>query len=308
MIEAIGLTKRFGEYLAVDNLAFTVRPGIVTGFLGPNGAGKSTTMRMILGLDAPTAGSARVNGRNLAEHRAPMTAIGALLDAGAVHPKRSARSHLRALAATAGIGDQRVNELIDLVGLRDVADRRAGEFSLGMRQRLGIASALLGDPETVMLDEPVNGLDPEGMVWIRNLLRRLADEGRTVFVSSHLMSEMSMIAEHYVIVGRGRLIADVSAAELEAQAGEHSVRVRTPDAARLREALVGDGVQAAHQEPDVLVVTGRSSADIGRIAAEQNVVLHELTPQHSSLEDIFMELTSHAVEYRSNDTATREAA
>ena len=215
----------------------------MTGFLGPNGAGKSTTMRMILGLDAPTSGHATVNGRPLSEHAAPLTELGALLDAKAVHPKRSARNHLRALAATTGITDRRVDEVIGLVGLEDVAGRAAGTFSLGMGQRLGIASALLGDPETVMLDEPVNGLDPEGILWIRNLLKDLAAEGRTVFVSSHLMSEMAMIAEHFVIIGKGRLIADVTAAELHRMTAEPSIHVRTPEATRLRGLLAADGVE-----------------------------------------------------------------
>ena len=215
MIEVQNLTKRYGATTAVENLSFAVEPGIVTGFLGPNGAGKSTTMRMILGLDQPTSGTATVNGRRLAEQAAPLTELGALLEAKAVHPKRSGRNHLRALATTSGISDQRVEEVLDIVGLSDVAHRAAGGFSLGMSQRLGIASALLGDPATIMLDEPVNGLDPEGIVWIRHLLKDLADEGRTVLVSSHLMSEMTLTAEHFVIIGQGRLIADVSAGELD---------------------------------------------------------------------------------------------
>ena len=226
MIHVQHLTKAYGPTKAVDDLTFSIRPGIVTGFLGPNGAGKSTTMRMILGLDRPTSGQATVNGRALADHAAPITQIGSLLEARAVHPKRSARNHLLALAATTGIGDRRVEEVLDIVGLTDVADRVAGEFSLGMGQRLGIASALLGDPQTVMLDEPVNGLDPEGIVWIRELLKGLATDGRTVFVSSHLMSEMALTAEHFVIIGRGRLIADVSAKELQAMAPEQRAMMK----------------------------------------------------------------------------------
>src|SRR6478609_7958439 len=228
MIEARGLTKRYGDKVAVDGLSFTVRPGIVTGFLGPNGAGKSTTMRMVLGLDRPTAGSATVNGRAYADLAAPLHEVGALLEAKAVHTSRSAFNHLRALAATHGIPRRRVDEVIDLVGLTEVARKRAGGFSLGMGQRLGIAAALLGDPQTVMLDEPVNGLDPDGILWIRNLLKELAAQGRTVFVSSHLMSEMALTAEHLIVVGRGRLIADTSVSAFIEAASRNSVRVRTP--------------------------------------------------------------------------------
>jgi ABC-2 type transport system ATP-binding protein len=302
MIDVHGLTKRYGDTTAVDDLSFSVLPGRVTGFLGPNGAGKSTTMRMILGLDAPTAGTATVNGRPIGRHPAPVTAIGALLDAKAVHPKRSARNHLRALAATSGISPKRVDEVLGLVGLEDVADRAAGSFSLGMGQRLGIASALLGDPQTVMLDEPVNGLDPEGILWIRAVLRRLADEGRTVFVSSHLMSEMSMIAEHYVIVGRGRLIADVTASELEAKASQQSVLVRSPQAEALRALVLGAGAAVTETTPGVLEVTGLTSDRIGHLAAEHRLVLLELVPRQSSLEDIFMDLTRDAVQYHGADT------
>jgi ABC-2 type transport system ATP-binding protein len=270
MIEVTNLTKRYGATMAVDDLSFTIRPGIVTGFLGPNGAGKSTTMRMILGLDAPTTGSATVNGRPVSSHAAPLTEIGALLEARAVHPKRSARNHLRALAATTRISNRRVDEVIGLVGLDDVADRTAGGFSLGMGQRLGIASALLGDPATVMLDEPVNGLDPEGIVWIRRLLQGLAAEGRTVFVSSHLMSEMALTAEHFVIIGRGQLIADVSATELRAMSPAQQVLVRTPDGMKLRDALAADGVHVTSDpdRPDLFHVTGLDSDTIGRRAAE----------------------------------------
>jgi len=304
MIDVNDLTKRYGGRTAVDSVRFSVRPGIVTGFLGPNGAGKSTTMRLILGLDAPTAGTATVNGRPLVEHRAPLTEIGALLEAGAVHPKRSARNHLRALAATTGITDRRVDEVIGLVGLDHVADQPAGGFSLGMGQRLGIASALLGDPETVMLDEPMNGLDPEGILWIRGLLEGLAREGRTVFVSSHLMSEMALLADHFVIIGRGRLIADMSIDELEAQAGEPSVRVRTPDVTRLREVLAADGVHVSADQRDVVAVTGATAEEIGARAAAAGLVLYELTPENATLEEIFMNLTRHTVEYHGATTAT----
>jgi ABC-2 type transport system ATP-binding protein len=305
MIDVQNLTKRYDDVVAVDGLSFTVRPGIVTGFLGPNGAGKSTTMRMILGLDRPTSGTASVNGRPLHEHSAPLTQIGALLDAKAVHPKRSARDHLRTLAATTGISDRRVDDMLGLVGLDDVGGRPAGSFSLGMGQRLGIASALLGDPETVMLDEPVNGLDPEGILWIRALLRRLADDGRTVFVSSHLMTEMSMIAEHYVIVGRGHLIADVSASELEAMGRDQTVRVRTPQATELADALRAQGatIERIAGASDVLVVDRLDAERIGRTAADRRIVLFELTPQQSSLEDTFMELTRDSVQYSSRKAA-----
>ena len=297
MIEVTNLTKRYGATNAVEELSFTVRPGIVTGFLGPNGAGKSTTMRMILGLDRPTAGGATVNGRRLAEHPAPLTELGALLEAKAVHPKRSARNHLLALAAATGISRHRVDEVLDIVGLTDVADRAAGGFSLGMSQRLGIASALLGDPATVMLDEPVNGLDPEGVLWIRHLLQDLASEGRTVLVSSHLMSEMALTAEHFVIIGRGRLIADVTAAELDTMGAETSVLVRSDDPHRLRSLLGRDGVTVTSEQTDALSVVGLDGTQIGRIAAINGIALSELANRRSTLEQTFMDLTAGAVEY-----------
>jgi ABC-2 type transport system ATP-binding protein len=299
MIHVEHLAKTYGDTRAVDDLSFEVRPGIVTGFLGPNGAGKSTTMRMILGLDRPTAGRATVNGRVLAEHGAPLTQIGSLLEAKAIHPKRSARNHLRALAATTGIGDRRVDEVLDIVGLSDVAGRVAGGFSLGMGQRLGIASALLGDPATIMLDEPVNGLDPEGILWVRNLLKRLAAEGRTVLVSSHLMSEMALTAERFVIIGQGRLIADVSASELAAMSSGERVFVRTPDGSRLRRVLAITGVDVANAlgTPDGYDVTGIDAADIGRRATAAGLVLFELTPRSVNLESTFMDLTHGAVQY-----------
>ncbi|MFI6048560.1 ATP-binding cassette domain-containing protein [Streptomyces violascens] len=298
MIEAHSLTKRYGERTAVEDLSFTVRPGVVTGFLGPNGAGKSTTMRMLLGLDAPTSGHAVVNGKRYAEHRAPLHEVGAMLEARAIHTGRSAYNHLLALAATTGISARRVDEVIDLVGLRAVAKKRVGGFSLGMGQRLGIASALLGDPATVILDEPVNGLDPEGILWIRNLLKGLATEGRTVLVSSHLMSEMALTAEHLIVIGRGRLIADTSVAEFTAQAGGDVVRVRTDESEKLRALLAGPDVTVGSQQPGVLEVSGLSSDRIGRIAADHAIALAELTPQQASLEEAFMELTRDAVEYQ----------
>jgi ABC-2 type transport system ATP-binding protein len=296
VIELDHLSKRYGDKLAVDDLTFSVQPGLVTGFLGPNGAGKSTTMRMILGLDAPTSGRVTVNGRAYRDLKAPLHEIGALLEARAIHTGRSAYHHLLAMAQTHGIPRARVDEVIELVGLQGVARRRAGGFSLGMGQRLGIASALLGDPATLILDEPANGLDPEGILWIRTLLRNLAADGRTVFLSSHLMSEMAQTADHLVVIGRGRLIADTTVAEIVAEASKDAaVRVRTPDAGRLRE-LLGD-VRVEARERGVLEVHGRSSEEIGELAARDGLVLHELTPQTASLEEAFMRLTGESVEY-----------
>ncbi|MGW2459748.1 ATP-binding cassette domain-containing protein [Streptomyces sp. NPDC001761] len=305
MIEAQQLTKRYGEKTAVDGLDFTVRPGAVTGFLGPNGAGKSTTMRMIVGLDAPTSGSVTVNGRRYARHEAPLQEVGALLEAKSVHPGRSARNHLRALALTHGIPRRRVDEVVELAGLGSVAKKRAGAFSLGMGQRLGIAAALLGDPQTVMLDEPVNGLDPEGVLWIRNLLTSLAGEGRTVFVSSHLMSEVALVADHLIVVGRGRLLADTTVRDLVRQAGGDTVRVATDDPARLRDVLAGPGVEITGRiGSEELQVTGVSAREIGLKAAEHAIPLFELTTQAVSLEEAFMELTRDAVEYHGSTTGT----
>jgi ABC-2 type transport system ATP-binding protein len=298
MIEVRGLTKVYGNKVAVDDLTFTVRPGIVTGFLGPNGAGKSTTMRMILGLDAPTRGSVTVNGKPYRRHNAPLREVGALLDARSVHPGRSAYHHLLALAQTSGIRRSRVNDVIDAVGLRDIARRRAGGFSLGMAQRLGIATALLGDPRTIVLDEPVNGLDPEGIRWIRALLRGLAAEGRTVFVSSHLMSEMALTAEHLVVIGRGRLIADTGTEEFIAAAAPGSVRVRSADPEGLAALLVGPDVRATRADDGALDVSGMSTDQIGMAAAAAGIAVLELTRRTVSLEDAFMDLTQDAVEFR----------
>ena len=300
MIELRGLTKRYGDKTAVDGLTFQVRPGVVTGFLGPNGAGKSTTMRMILGLDRPTAGTATVGGREYAGFAAPLHEVGALLEARAVHTSRSAYNHLRALAATHGIPRRRVDEVIDLVGLDDVARKRAGSFSLGMGQRLGIASALLGDPPTIILDEPVNGLDPEGIRWVRDLLKGLAAEGRTVFISSHLMSEMALTAEHVVVVGRGRLIADTSVEELISGASVNTVLVRSPEAQRLRAALAGPDVTISSEESGLLEVVGLDAAHIGDVARDLGVAVHELTPQRASLEEAFMTMTRDDVEYHAH--------
>jgi ABC-2 type transport system ATP-binding protein len=299
MIEARKLTKRYGAKTAVDGLDFTVHPGTVTGFLGPNGAGKSTTMRMIVGLDAPTGGSVEVNGRRYAEHRAPLQEVGVLLEAKSVHPGRSAFDHLLAQAQTHGIPRRRVDEVIELAGLQSVAKKRAGNFSLGMGQRLGIAAALLGDPATVMLDEPVNGLDPEGVLWIRTLLTELAAGGRTVFVSSHLMSEMALVAEHLIVVGRGRLLADTTVHDLVRNAGGDTVHVATAEPGRLREVLAGPGVDVVGRTgSEELQVSGLSARSIGLKAAEHGIALSELSARTVSLEDAFMELTRDAVEYQ----------
>ncbi|MFC9502850.1 ATP-binding cassette domain-containing protein [Streptomyces sp. NPDC057002] len=303
MIEVNDLSKKYGDKLAVDALSFSVRPGVVTGFLGPNGAGKSTTMRIVMGLDRPSSGTVRVNGRPYEQHKAPLQEIGALLEAKAIHPGRSAYNHLLALAASNGIGKQRVLEVIDMVGLTEVARKRAGGFSLGMGQRLGIASALLGDPQIVMLDEPVNGLDPEGVLWIRNLLKDLADRGRTVFVSSHLMSEMALIAEDLIVIGKGRLLSAGPLTDFVAQSSRRSVRVRSPQAASLRDLLLGDAVSVTSGGPDVLDVQGLEAAEIGERAAAAGLVLHELSLQEASLEEAFMELTRDAVEYHANTAA-----
>jgi ABC-2 type transport system ATP-binding protein len=298
VIEAAGLTKDYGDKRAVDDLSFTVQPGVVTGFLGPNGSGKSTTMRLILGLDAPTGGDVTVNGKHYRDHGAPLHEVGAVLEARAVHTGRSAYYHLLALAQTHGIGKARVKELIDLVGLHDVARKRAGKFSLGMGQRLGIATALLGDPHTLLLDEPVNGLDPEGIHWIRTLLRSLAAEGRAVFVSSHLMSEMAVTADHLIVIGRGKMIADTSVAEFVHRASGSIVRVRSPQATRLAEIVSAPGRTVTAIEPGALEVSGATPELIGEAAAAHGVVLHELTLVQASLEEAFMELTRDEVEFK----------
>jgi ABC-2 type transport system ATP-binding protein len=298
VIEATDLMKEYGPKRAVDDLSFTVKPGIVTGFLGPNGAGKSTTMRLILGLDRPTAGDVTVNGKHYKDHTAPLHEVGALLEARSVHTGRSAYDHLLALARTHGIGRRRVDDLIDLVGLHEVAKKRAGQFSLGMGQRLGIASALLGDPSTLLLDEPANGLDPEGIHWIRILLKGLAAEGRTVFVSSHLMSEMALTADHLIIIGRGRLVANTSVDEFVGKASKKLVRVRSPQAAELRELVLGPDVTVESSERGVLEIVGLTAEQIGDAAAEHGFVLHELTPIQASLEEAFMDLTRDTVEFR----------
>jgi ABC-2 type transport system ATP-binding protein len=299
MIEVRGVTKRYGEKVAVEDLTFTVQPGVVTGFLGPNGAGKSTTMRMILGLDRPTAGTATISGRSYSGLDAPLREVGAMLEARAIHSGRSARNHLLALAQTHGIPASRVDEVLEIVGLTDVARKRVGAFSLGMGQRLGIAGALLGDPHTVILDEPANGLDPEGIRWIRTLLMHLASEGRTVFLSSHVMSEIQQSAEHLIVIGRGRLIEDTTVAEFVTRASAGApVRVRGADPAALRDALLSAGATSVEPDPEgALTAAGLTSERIGEIAAAGGLVLHELTPLKVTLEDAFMSLTHDAVEY-----------
>jgi ABC-2 type transport system ATP-binding protein len=308
MIEVRDLTKRFGGTVAVDHLSFTVEPGRVTGFLGPNGAGKSTTMRLILGLDHPTSGTATINGKPYADLAAPLRTVGALLEAKSVHSGRSARNHLLFLAQTQALPHKRVDEVLDLVGLQSVANKRAGAFSLGMSQRLGIAAAMLGNPEILLLDEPVNGLDPEGVLWIRNLMKALAAEGRTILVSSHLMNEMAVTADHLIVIGRGKLITEATTEDIIARSTDKSVRVRTPDAAKLTELVTaaggtvkqdGNGANG-HPAPgngaDLLTVSGIEAARIGELAASGSVVLHELTPL-ASLEEAFLELTSDSVEF-----------
>jgi ABC-2 type transport system ATP-binding protein len=319
LIEVRNLTKRFGAKLAVDDLTFTVEPGRVTGFLGPNGAGKSTTMRIILGLDRPQRGTATIDGRPYRELPDPLRTVGALLEAKSVHTGRSARNHLLFLAQTQGLPARRAEEMLDLVGLTGVATKRAGSFSLGMSQRLGIAAALLGDPQVLLLDEPVNGLDPEGVLWIRNLMKHLAGQGRTILVSSHLMNEMAVTADHLIVIGKGKLIAAASTADVIARGTEKSVLVRTPDAARLAELIsvagghVARGAAVASDEPepadnDLLTVTNMEAAKVGEIAASASVVLHELTPRLASLEEVFMELTADSLEFGVRGTGAATSA
>ena len=316
MIEAQDLTKRYGDKVAVDHLSFRVEPGRVTGFLGPNGAGKSTTMRLVLGLDRPQAGRATINGRKYADLADPLRTVGALLEAKAMHPGRSARSHLLFLAQTQGLPSRRVDEVLDLVGLREVARKRVRGYSMGMGQRVGIAAALLGDPSVLMLDEPVNGLDPEGILWVRNLMKSLAAQQRTVFVSSHLMNEMAVTADHLIVIGKGKLIADCSTQEFIERSSERSVLVRSPDAGALADLITAEGGKVTPQEPtngraETLSVTGLEAPRIGEIAAANRIVLHELTPQLASLEEAYMELTAGSIEYggtaRKNQAVTTSA-
>ena len=313
MIEARELTKRYGDKVAVDHLSFTVEPGKVTGFLGPNGAGKSTTMRLMLGLDRPDSGTATINGKPYRELAQPLRTVGALLEAKSVHSGRTAYNHLLFLAQSQGLPRSRVGQVLELVGLREVADRRAGGFSLGMGQRLGIAAAMLGDPQVLLLDEPVNGLDPEGVLWVRNLMKHLAGEGRTILVSSHLMNEMAVTADRLIVIGRGALIADSSTQEFIDRSSGRSVLIRTPDAARLADLITAAGGTATRrQQPagdsDVLDVTGLEAPRIGEIAASASVILHELTPQRGSLEEAFMELTAGSLEFGVHEAAAEPAA
>ena len=300
MIEARGLTRRYGDTLAVDNLSFSVAPGKITGFLGPNGAGKTTTMRMILGLDQPTAGEVTVAGKPFARLSQPMRQVGALLDAKALHGGRSAYNHLLCLAQSNNLPTKRIDEVLGLVGLSEVARKRARGFSLGMGQRLGIAAALLGDPQILMFDEPVNGLDPEGILWIRNLMKALAAEGRTVFVSSHLMSEMESTADHLLVIGRGKLIADCTVDEFIAANSQQTVRVRTPQQDQLAKLVATAGGTVRENGDGVLVVSGLDVGEVGDLAYENSIRLHELSQLHASLEEAFMELTADSVEYHAD--------
>jgi ABC-2 type transport system ATP-binding protein len=297
IVQAHELTKRYGRKLAVDHLSFTIQPGKVTGFLGPNGAGKSTTMRLLLGLDRPDSGRATVAGRPYRELTRPLSVVGALLEATATHPRRSAYHHLLWLAQTQALPRRRVDEVLEVVGLRQVARQRAGGFSLGMGQRLGIAAALLGDPQVLLLDEPVNGLDPEGVLWVRNLMKHLAGEGRTVLVASHLLHEMAVTAEHLIVIGRGRLIADCSTAAFIARNPQPSLLVKTPDAARLAALVAAQGAQVRQDGTDALIVTGLEAPRLAELAAQERLVLHELTPRLASLEEAFMQLTKDSLEY-----------
>ncbi|HEV2373122.1 MAG TPA: ATP-binding cassette domain-containing protein [Streptosporangiaceae bacterium] len=308
MIAARSLTKRYGATTAVDGLTFDVAPGTVTGFLGPNGAGKTTTMRLILGLDAPTAGTVTVAGRHYRQMRRPLHEVGAMLESAGAHPSRTARAHLRALAAANAIPRRRVDEVLGLAGLDSVAGRRTAGFSLGMRQRLGIAAALLGDPAVLLLDEPVNGLDPEGVAWVRNLLRSLAAQGRTVFVSSHLMSEMALTADHLVVIGRGRLIADTGLDEFLRASQQGWVQVRSPAREHLARLLREQGATTGPQDDGSLAVHGTTAAAVGDLAARHGITLHELLTRHASLEQAFMEQTHDAAEYRPHPATTPETS
>ncbi|GAA1140858.1 ABC transporter ATP-binding protein [Nesterenkonia lutea] len=303
MITASGLRKAYGATTAVDGISFSLAPGKVTGFLGPNGAGKSTTMRMAMGLDRPTAGSITINGKAFAEHRAPLREVGAVLDAGAAHPGWTGHQQLRILAATHDISTARVDEVIEMTGLTSVADKRIRGYSLGMSQRLGIAAALLGDPGVLIFDEPINGLDPEGVRWVRQLVRRLAGQGRTVFISSHLMSEMAQTADHLIVLGRGRIIADQPVGDFLDAAGETRVLVRTESSQELMNALAGPEITLVCQDAETFEVRGLDARTIGRRALESGVVVHELTPLHSSLEDSYLKLTGDYVEHRSGGLA-----
>jgi ABC-2 type transport system ATP-binding protein len=307
VIEAHGLCKRYASTLAVDDLSFEVRPGQVTGFLGPNGAGKSTTLRMVLGLDAPTSGSVTIDGRPYGSLRRPLFEVGAMLEAKAIHEGRSAYNHLLCLALSNGIGRSRIDEVLEIVGLTSVANKRVGTFSLGMGQRLGIGAALLGDPGVLIFDEPVNGLDPEGIVWIRTLLRSLASEGRTVFVSSHLMAEMALTADHVIVIGRGRLLAESSIDDLIAGSSQNFVRVRSTQDAELAALIMEKGGSSRQEADGALAATAITASAIGELAGRNGIFLHELSPQEVSLEEVYMELTHDAVEYRTGQPVAATA-
>jgi ABC-2 type transport system ATP-binding protein len=310
VIDVRSLRKTFGSTLAVDDLSFRAEPGRVTGFLGPNGSGKSTTLRMVLGVDRPDSGSVMVNGSSYREHRYPLREVGALLEAKGMHPSRSARNHLRWLAASNDIALQRVDEVLALTGLEQVADRRTGTYSLGMAQRLGVAAAMIGDPQVLLLDEPVNGLDPEGILWIRTLLRRLASEGRTVLVSSHLMSEMALTADHVVVIGRGRLIADAPVKDLIAQAAGGDLRLVTPDASAFHELLIEANAFVRIEPDGALAITGLTPQQVGELARDHRLAIYELAVERASLEEAFMELTRDSLEYTAEEpgAATRAVA
>ncbi|QIM16694.1 ABC transporter ATP-binding protein [Leucobacter insecticola] len=303
MIEARGLSKHYGAKVAVDDISFSIRPGQVTGFLGPNGAGKSTSMRLMVGLDRPTSGTVTIDGQRYRDLAAPLAEVGTLLDAKGVHPGRSARSHLRTLAATHGISDRRVSEVLEQTGLSSVAHKRVGGFSLGMGQRLGIAAAILGDPRVLILDEPINGLDPDGVLWVRQFLRHLASEGRTVLLSSHLMSEMAQTADHVIVLGRGRVVADAPIGEFISQGRGETVTVRTPEAAKLASLLLSGASPNVTLEPltdEGFTTQGLAAAEIGGIAARNGIELHELSPVQASLEDAYIALTRDQLDYTSN--------
>ena len=299
MIDVTQLTKKFGQKVAVDSLSFTVRSGMVTGFLGPNGAGKSTTMRLVLGLDRPTRGRTRVNGRSYVSSKAPITEVGALLESRAMHPGRTARNHLRALAATHGLGRKRVEEVLDLVGLSEVSHKRINQYSMGMTQRLGLAAAMLGDPETLILDEPINGLDPEGVAWMRSLVKVLASQGRTIFVSSHLMSEMASTADHVIIIGKGQLIADAPMSDLIERVSGLATKVRSPQAGEIASVVLASGRKVHDGRDGSITISGLTAGAIGEEAARRGWILHELTPLQRSLEDVYMELTESSQEFQS---------
>lgn len=307
-IEVRELTKNFGAVTALDRLSFVVRPGCVTGFLGPNGAGKTTTMRLILGLDNPSAGTALVGGKRYKELTWPLHEVGSLLDPNAVHPGRSARNHLLSVAQSSGVSRRRVEEVLGFTGLSAVAHRRVRSYSLGMKQRLGIALALLGDPPVLICDEPVNGLDPEGVVWARGLFKALAAQGRTVLVSSHLMSEMALTADHLVVIGRGRLLADMPIDQFVESNTRSDVLVRTPRSGELAGLLRGRGATVAFEEDGALGVTGMSSSEIGELAAEHGIALHELYTRHASLEQAYLDITAESVEYRAGGPGERGEA